>query len=347
MSSSSGAVSISPDGNYISSSGTEPATRLWNRRTGELVRTFVGHGAGSMAAVFTPDSANILTTYGLPSPAVRLWNVESGALERSFRWEGSWPMSVALSKNGALVAAGAQDGRVRIFDFASAALTQTLINSGWPLSVAFAPNAPLLIAGCSDSSARLWNYETGQLLHTFSAEAGSVRSVAFSPNGDTVAVAWDEGLLRLFNPLTVELRLEIVGQSFVSQVTFSPDGQYLAAAEGWPFFTASIWDARSGQLVRTLTGHLWQVGAVAFSADGAGLVTAAEILRLWDVSDLAARLSMKAVASGMELRWSLGTLQNAPQVDGAWENVANAISPHTTSTMTGAGFYRVLTPANP
>ena len=50
-----------------------------------------------------------------------------------------------------------------------------------------------------------------------------------------------------------------------------------------------IWDARTGELLETLRGHIHRVWDVAFTPDGRGLVSgsADETLKYWDVSRLA------------------------------------------------------------
>src|SRR5262245_4427637 len=47
------AAAFSPDGRYVLSGGTEAATRLWNRQTGQSIRNFVGTGSGTMAGAFS------------------------------------------------------------------------------------------------------------------------------------------------------------------------------------------------------------------------------------------------------------------------------------------------------
>ncbi len=75
----------------------------------------------------------------------------------------------------------------------------------------------------------------------------------------------------------------------VSGVAFSPDGALLATV-GWDG-TARLWDAATGQAVRTLTGRTLNgrtasVSGVAFSPDGALLATASgdQTARLWDAA---------------------------------------------------------------
>jgi WD40 repeat protein/DNA-binding SARP family transcriptional activator/class 3 adenylate cyclase len=74
-----------------------------------------------------------------------------------------------------------------------------------------------------------------------------------------------------------------------ANVAWSPDGRLLATggtAGGLKVTDAVFWDARTGELVRTLSGHTEDVSSVAFSLDGTRLVTTGDDDRaiVWDTT---------------------------------------------------------------
>ena len=139
----------------------------------------------------------------------------------------------------------------------------------------------------------LWDVDSGNLKNVLPDYARVVTSVAFAPDGKTLASTSEHERVRLWD---VESRnLKNILQDYrvttwLSLVAFAPDGKTLAAAGGatgnssntWDVW---LWDMDSGALKNILQGHMHEVSSVAFAPDGKTIASASydQTVRLWDV----------------------------------------------------------------
>ncbi|HKQ93043.1 MAG TPA: caspase family protein [Blastocatellia bacterium] len=113
----------------------------------------------------------------------------------------------------------------------------------------------------------------------------TVYSVAFSPDGKTLASAHNDNMIGLWDLKTGRLIRSFVGHTgHVPFIVFSPDGKTLAG--GSPDQTVKLWEVSSGRFIRPLTGHRDSIYSVAFSPNGKTLASASNdrTVKLWEVS---------------------------------------------------------------
>jgi WD40 repeat protein len=108
--------------------------------------------------------------------------------------------------------------------------------------------------------------------------------MAFSPDGQSIAVGSYGGSISLWNVSTGQLRATLQGhRSWVSSLAFSPEGRVLASASGDK--TAKLWNTQSGKLLASFDGRRSSFLKLSLSADGRMLATASDedqSPRLWD-----------------------------------------------------------------
>ncbi|MDZ8054630.1 MAG: protein kinase domain-containing protein [Aulosira sp. ZfuVER01] len=142
------------------------------------------------------------------------------------------------------------------------------------------PTNPISIIASKDSDVFLQK--------TLIGHSSSVNSVAFSPDGKTLAIGSDDKTIKLWNLETGELIRTLTWRDFdfdfVTSIAISPDGKTLAS--GSFNKTIKLWNLATGELIRTLTGHSSYINSVAISPDGNTLASGGKdkTIKLWNLA---------------------------------------------------------------
>ena len=142
-------------------------------------------------------------------------------------------------------------------------------------TVQFSPDGTLLAVA---TSIGVWLYDAQTYDDlAFLETNASIYSIAFSPDGRTLASGSDYGKIKLWDVETKQLIHTFEGYKYpVHSVAFSPDGSILASGSGG---TIDLWNLETKELIHTLKG-----GTIAFSPDGSLLAGGGyDGIKLWDV----------------------------------------------------------------
>jgi WD40 repeat protein len=258
-------ITFSPDGKTLAGCGDDGVIHLWNVRTGALERSLpalagVQH---TQSIAISPDGTKLAVASSKPpdkdgrSPSeVTVLDLKTGkAYWTRAQTEGRWVYSVTFAPNGGTLAVA--DGTVHLLDAGTGAPVKSLqVEDRVAMRIAFSPDGKSLagagghwvkVGGGTQqiSAVFLWDVQTGKLLRTLTDLQPWLRSVAFSPDGKTLAtgssgpilqkgsLSWVSSEIRLWDPQSGRLLRSIQGElAEVSSVAFSPDGKSLLSCDG-------------------------------------------------------------------------------------------------------------------
>ncbi|MHB8764500.1 MAG: WD40 repeat domain-containing protein [Deferrisomatales bacterium] len=219
-------------------------------------------------------------------------NGQSGALRPSRpRRRAAWVLALALG----LALAGSSCDRVRAW-----VDPDVLYVDYHVFDVAVSPDGRYAAAGGIMSGwVTVYDLTTGQVAAKLDT-AGPAYALAFSPDGRYLAAGVEvhrskDGVelydTRTWSRLRHLVRPEVAARNAggYSAVAFSPDGRYLAGANGSSpkGGGVDVWDVATGLVYRTLPCAVGELLAIAYSPDGRTIAAGGirdDVVELWDVA---------------------------------------------------------------
>ena len=313
------ACAISPDSTLVASLTSAGVVTVWDVRAERVLSTATAGMCGRRPRLtFTADGAYIVT---LADEALGIWETHSGrsaatlpectdfALAQNdafvaavdaqggvFFWDekrGLDPAdgrhddkaaACALSDDGLrLVTVGGYD--VRAWECETGRQTMAAGGrDGFRATCAISPDCALAFAGGQNAIAELWDLDTGELREDLRPKTrDSIRALAISPDGETLAWGAEDGVLGVIDTITAAEKFAFAAHEMaVLACGVSPDGTWVVSAGDDA--TLKIWDARDGALLRVLEGHTSPVNDCAVAPDGTFVVSASDDMTLivWD-----------------------------------------------------------------
>ncbi len=235
-------VSLVVHGENVVSGSLDKTIRIWNGKTGDIVKVFP-RGAGDVDALDVSIDGTIATA-GL-SATIRQFDAKTGAEIAPPTGPAASLQSLFLTRDNKKLVGVAFDGQAFVWNVANDKAERSWDTklAGESVSALASDGVSLAVAG---QGVRVFNVETGQ--ETASQTGESVVALAWSPGSDTLAVGLRSGNVELWNvpAKKVERTVKYAGQ--LQALAWSPDGKKLVAAGGQK---VSVWNPATGDLTRT------------------------------------------------------------------------------------------------
>ena len=280
-------VAFNHAGNLLASASYDGVVRLWNPDSG---RQLAGHRGSSWQIQFSPDDRYLVgwqdgDHYGSLDVAFsqecRQLYVPRGKAEPVYNTVPEF------SADGRILAIGTYRD-THFWDAGSGKEIGSFSLEGCDALI-FHPDGRSLITVDRLAGIRVRTleqvgasaYRLGRPRHFF--DAPDIQGASISSDGRHLAVTQlTNNQAFIFDLQDPAAKVVLSGHRWANRITISPDGQWAATAS-WYNPLVKIWDARSGDLVRTITepARTW----VTFSPDGRWLATSSSEYQLWEVGD--------------------------------------------------------------
>lgn len=310
------AIRFSNDGESVLSVGYDLTVRAWDVKTGagREVMKLEKELNGPLCAAWSADGK--LLAVGWHDGPVHLYDVETG--KRRFRAEAAdAPIhAIAVTEDGTFVVSADADGKTKVWNAESGAMTRELSMGGWS-AVALAGSSVVsgsdaVVRWEAATGTKAWTYEEGEQVHGLAATPDGGRVVLSSNNVILLDGADGTKIAEIETMITggicasrdwfahasndsiyvhsardgKEIRSIPIDRHMAARhpMASSPDGTMLAVATE---SALEIFDVEAGSPHKTFEGHPGGVRSVRYAPDGASILTGGyhdDFLRVWDAT---------------------------------------------------------------
>lgn len=164
-------VAISPDGQTLVSGSYDATIKVWNLRTGQLLRTLSGHSSQVSAVAISPDGKFVIS--GSEDKTIKVWNLHKGQSLRTLSDHSEIVWSIAISPDGQTFASGGGDRVINVWRLRTGQLLCCLQGHSDSVSgVTISFDGHVLVSSGFDKTIKIWEKSSmiEEIISTISIE---------------------------------------------------------------------------------------------------------------------------------------------------------------------------------
>ena len=278
-------VSFRPDGKHLASVSDRGRIKIYDLENLRIVKTIGTNEKSLTNALYSPDGK--ILAVSTDNRHVIFLDGRTYAFRIAYaphspkQWKEPYVTRMAFSRDGRFLISASREGDISVIDTktnqfahritigASASPTQIQYAQG----LAVSPDGEHFAAGLSngrDGNIHVYSLSDGKLKFRLPGHRSGTGALAYSPDGKRlVSGSWDREL-KVWDMAGRREMGTLRHDELVSGVAWTPDGRYILSAGGTVAGVnpMAVFDAKTYQLLRHISGHSLGVSGLAVSPDG-------------------------------------------------------------------------------
>jgi len=264
-------LAISSDGKYLVSGSTDETIKIWDFKSGVLIRTIKNFSIEGwkhwtkkqvISVGISKDSKYIFST-GRDS-CVKVWDFKSGEHIRTIGDINHPIWLIEVSPDEKHIICGAEK-TIEVWDYISGNLIRTINASEYGNSILISPDGKYIISSSRGNSIKVWDFESEELIHRLSGYC--LYPVDISSDGKYIVSGSDSKRIYIWDLNNGERLIKIpTNGKEISSIKLSPDNNYIIC--GLKNRTIQIWDILMKKVVFSPERQKYRVLSIAASPNG-------------------------------------------------------------------------------
>ena len=252
------ALAFAPDGRALASASIDGTVKLWNWRTGDLLRSLgIKEKSVAVFALAFNDNGDQIVDIRSDS-LITVWDVEKGTVLFRRQLDFSLLTAVLFSDDGRLIVGGeygGHTGRVQIWDFQRQSISARRDFPSSVTAMAAVPDHDKIFVGFVSGEVVFYDFKRGRIEQSWRAHEVPIREIRVSANARILAtaVSWETPDVKIWSISKAprEIHRFIDDDDGATTIRFSPDNREIAVIGRDN--KIRFWDVVEGNRLRTIT----------------------------------------------------------------------------------------------
>ncbi|MFO0991613.1 MAG: WD40 repeat domain-containing protein [Hyphomicrobiales bacterium] len=262
---------FSPDDQFFANVALNGILRIWEVKSGLLLKAIGGAGNMIRHVAFGPDRDSVL--FASSDGNARVWDID-GILTTTLA-QNLPPKFALFSPDGKQLVTGGGDNVVHMWDLAGREVRQLVGREARIQQAAISANGDYLATTSGDGRLSIWDTKSGHVIAELAAPGTSTAlgtttvDIEFSPDGALLSSTSTDGVSRIWRLATGTQVAALTTTGILRRAIFSPDGKFVLTVKGDEAQLSTI----DGAKYQTLSGNRSPVSAAVFSPEGQFVAT--------------------------------------------------------------------------
>ena len=262
-------LAVTSDNMYIISAASDNTIRIWEIKTGKLVRIIYGYPSGINTLLITPDG-KFIVSWSIKN-RIRIWDFNTGKLLRRIKFiEDEKVYPIILNDKKIIFLIFNKNKNLKIMEYDTEQIIAILKGNVKGVdSFCISLNRKYILTSSYSQEIQIWDFNKGNLLYEIDPDSnyGGTRPIILTDDEKYLITTHKNRKIKIIDIETQEIIRTLKGhEEFITSLILTIDNKYIISSSRDKFI--KIWDFSSGNLVREITDDRFYDAKMKLSPDG-------------------------------------------------------------------------------